>query len=111
LRFDRLKLACDRLLAAAEGQFGPEIDLNRLDRVVGEYWTLAPGDAYVCGPQQVMAGDVGEDLAEVDDLLGRPDDEIFLWHDLEHLVGLLGLIAFLDLPPGSAHREQRNTGR
>jgi hypothetical protein len=45
-----------------------------------------------------MAGDVRDDLAEVDDLLGRPDEEIDLWHDLQHLVGLLGFIAYLDLP-------------
>ena len=100
LRFDRLKLASDRLLDAAERQFGSEIDLDGLDLTVGEYWMIAPNAAYVCGANDVMAGDVRDDLAEVDDLLGRPDEEIYLWHDLQHLVGLLGFIAYLDLPTG-----------
>jgi hypothetical protein len=36
LRFDRLKLASDRLLDAAERQFGSEIDLDGLDLTVGD---------------------------------------------------------------------------
>jgi hypothetical protein len=31
-------------------------------------------------------------------LLAREDGEVFLWHDLDHFIGLLRAIAFLDLP-------------
>lgn len=40
----------------------------------------------------------GEDPAEVFEVLSKEPDSIFLWHDPDHLAGLLRGIAFMDLP-------------
>jgi len=101
IRIEQLEVACERLFDAAKERFGSEIDLGALDLTIGEYWTIAPEDAYTCGPHLIMAGDVHDDFEEIEDLLRRPADEVFLWHDLDHFAGLIRLLAFLDraLPP------------
>jgi hypothetical protein len=55
IRIEQLDLACERLFDAAKERFGSEIDLGALDLTIGEYWTIAPEDAYTCGPQLIRA--------------------------------------------------------
>jgi hypothetical protein len=44
-------------------------------------------------------GSLDDDLEESRLILNRAEDEpIYLWHDIEHISGLLRLIAYLDLP-------------
>lgn len=98
LRIADLRAATARLLDAAERQFGPEIDLDALP--VGYYWELDSREAFDVGnvPSPAVMGDVSEDLEETKQLLNRPVEETYLWHDLRHLIGLLRLLAYLDLP-------------
>lgn len=101
LRIDELREACHRLLDAVEEQFGGEIDLDAFPFILAEYWAFDPRTAYAldCHPElRIQAGDVTDDLEEVRDLLHRSEGEVFLGHDLGHLCGLLGLLAFMDYP-------------
>lgn len=47
---------------------------------------------------EINIGNLVGDLETHQELKERPDDEAVLWHDLEHLRGLLGYLGFLDLP-------------
>ena len=99
LRMADLRAATQRLLDAAEARFGPELDLDGIPVILAEYWDFDPLTAYALEDHpEPGAGSVTDDLEEVQDLLHRPDDETYLWHDLDHLCGLLRMLAYLDLP-------------
>jgi hypothetical protein len=99
LRIADLQGAVTRVLDASERRFGPAIDLDSLP--YSHRWELDLRGIFNIeadlGP--VGLGDLSEDLREILRLLGRPEDETIIWHDLSHLIGLLQLIAVLDLPP------------
>ena len=89
-----LRAALARVLDAAEEQFGPVVDLE-----ADYYWSLAAGDAFdLSKDPSVVAGQLSDDVAEVRDLLAREEDEVVLWHDLEHVTGILLRIAGLAQP-------------
>jgi hypothetical protein len=91
--------ACERLLDALEARHGKAIPLEELPVVLAEYWTFNLEDAYTCAASpRTEAGDFGDDLAEVGQLVTRRDEEIYLWHDLEHVAAVLRGIAFIELP-------------
>ena len=97
LRLADLRASCDRLLASAEARFGAEVDLDA--NAVADYWAVDVRSAYsLCPSPEFSAGDVTDDLAEIQNLLQGPDDEVVLWHDIDHLTGLLRALAYLDLP-------------
>jgi hypothetical protein len=48
-------------------------------------------------PSDLDCGQTSDDAAEVAALL-RGESPVVLWHDLEHIAGLLQLLARLDLP-------------
>jgi hypothetical protein len=95
-----LRRACLMLLDVAEQQFGSQVSLSELG--VDYYWNLDVHAAFdMAGQpgQHVDCGQVSDDLAELTGLLRRaPDEVVALWHDLQHLSGLLRLLAYLDLP-------------
>ena len=97
-----LRAATIRVLDAAERRYGSEIDLDSL--TFSYRWELDLREVFNVqdDPSAPALGDIYEDLEEAADLLQRPDDETFVWHDLGHLIGLLQLVAMLDLPPESA---------
>ena len=89
-----LRAALGRLLDAVEERFGPAIDL-----AADYYWTVDARAAYE--PHEDPSGNVGagqlsDDVDAIRELLRR-DDEPIIWHDLSHVVGVLGRIAALDL--------------
>jgi hypothetical protein len=98
LRISDLRAAVTRILDASERQFGPEIDLGNVP--FGYRWELDLREVFNVGsePGSPALGDLNEDLQETLQLLGRPEDETFIWHDVSHVVGLLQLLAVLDLP-------------
>nr|WP_218908461.1 hypothetical protein [Micromonospora jinlongensis] len=83
-----------------EERFGTEIDLSRVD--VDLYWNVDLGTAFDLRDVPELGIDVGQcsdDVAELHALLRRPADHVpALWHDLQHLAGVLRLLAYLDLP-------------
>jgi hypothetical protein len=87
-------------MAEAEAQFGTEVDFDALPVPVGEYWTVGTRAAYTMFDAPALgAGSVTDDLESLVELLGRTEEEdVYLWHDLDHFCGLLRLLAFLDLP-------------
>lgn len=90
-----LRLACSRLLDEVEARYGGQIESPNLS----EYWQVNLGDAYaLVSSPSVEAGDFGDDLTELSNVPERPDSEIVLWHDLDHLAGVPRGIAFMDLP-------------
>ncbi len=109
LRIADLRRACSVLLDAAERQFGDQVPLSQLD--VDFYWNVDLRAAFDMADQpegDVDCGQLTDDLAEVLGMLRRDEDDdvIVLWHDLQHLAGLLRLLAYLDLP-GMAPRRLR----
>ena len=101
LKIADLRRAMVILLDAATERFGDAVNLDEQPEPISMYWSLGAGTAYRLAedPEQgLTVGDVDDDLSETADLLKRHDREVVLWHDLAHLVGLLGVLAYLDLP-------------
>lgn len=99
LQIADLRTATARLLDAAEDKFGSELDLDAAPVPLDLYWQVSARSAYqMAEDPEHLAGSLTDDLEEVQDLIQRPLDETYLWHDLEHLCGLLRMLAFLDLP-------------
>jgi hypothetical protein len=96
-RIDQLRQACNLLLDQVENRFGPELVMEG-DAVPADYWKVELKTAYTLAPSPTLvAGEFREDATEVLEVLSREPDSIFLWHDLDHLAGLLRGIAFMDL--------------
>lgn len=92
-----LRAAFDVLLNEAERRFGPTIDLD-----ADYYWDLDVGAVYDLTQLPLAtpgAGQLSDDVASIRGLLEQGSDgDVFLWHDLAHLVGILRRVAALDLP-------------
>ncbi|WP_247663906.1 hypothetical protein [Micromonospora sp. U21] len=75
-------------------------------RRVGLYRNVDLATAFELRDDPASGIDVGQssdDIAELRALLGRPANDVpVLWHDLQHLAGVLRLLAYLDLPAVSA---------
>ncbi|WBB71993.1 hypothetical protein O7602_19905 [Micromonospora sp. WMMD1128] len=100
LQVQQLRQVCKTLLDVVEERFGTEIDLSRVG--VDFYWNVDLRTAFEIGSDPVAGIDVGQtsdDLAELHALLRQPaDGPPVLWHDLQHLAGVMRLLAYLDLP-------------
>ena len=103
LEISDLRRACSMLLDEAERRFGRQVDLA--DLAVDYYWNVPLAAAFdVAQPPEAVidCGQVSDDAAEIAHLVHRADGEApALWHELDHLVGALRLLAFLDLPGGT----------
>jgi len=89
-----LREALARLLDAATEQFGQLVDLD-----ADHYWAIDSAAAFdLTKDPAVDAGQLSDDVATVVELLTRDDGEIFLWHDLEHVTGILLRISVLARP-------------
>ena len=88
-----LRSAVNLLLNEAERKFGPTIDL-----VDDYYWLLELDQAHETDPPVVSSkGSLADDAESIRELLdGDPEEGVYLWHDLAHLVGVLRQIADLD---------------
>lgn len=89
-----LRLVLDRVFDQLEREHGSSIDLD-----ADYYWTLDLRRSFDLSEDQTSALDVGQlsdDVAELRRVLA--DGEIVIWHDLEHLVGVLRRLAALAAP-------------
>lgn len=100
LRMADLRRACSVLVDEAERRFGDEVVLSEVP--VDYYWSVdlaAAFDMSQAPAAQLGCGQVSDDVTEISALVRRaPEDVIALWHDLDHLVGVMRLLAHLDLP-------------
>lgn len=82
-----------RLLDATEKRFGPVLHLD-----ADHYWKIDPGDAFdLTKEPPILASQISDDVSTIRGLLAQDDDEIDLWHDLDHLIGVLQRVSALDL--------------
>jgi len=90
-----LRAALTLLLDAVEEKFGSRLQFDE-----DFYWNVPLSDATtVDRDPELDVGSVVDDAASVRELLARaPDDGVFIWHDVDHLVGVLRAIGRLDLP-------------
>lgn len=94
VRVDELRDAIDRVLGQVEGVWGPEVELG-----ADHYWVIESSAAFdLARPPDVAAGQLSDDVASVREQLTTGDVPI-VWHDLEHIIGVLRRLAALDLPP------------
>ncbi|MEU8129760.1 hypothetical protein AB0B68_21310 [Micromonospora sp. NPDC049049] len=104
LRAQDLRRVCGVLLDMVEERFGAEIDLSGVG--VDLYWNVDLETAFELRdvPESgINVGQCSDDVAELQALLRRPADDVpVLWHDLQHLAGVLRLLAYLDLPAVNA---------
>lgn len=92
-----LRSAITRLLDAAEARFGAELELPE-----DFYWNVSLVDATQIDddPQNDM-GSVADDIESVREFLARDASEyVSIWHEADHLAGVLRAIARLDLASG-----------
>ena len=92
---DELREAMALLLNAVEERFGSDL---RFDEDF--YWNVPLRDATTVGKgPELDVGSVVDDATSAREFLTRPLDEFTaIWHEADHLVGLLRAIARLDLP-------------
>lgn len=87
-----LRSATAKILDAVEAALGPAIAL-----AADHYWLLESDDAFDLSQEpRINAGQLSDDLASVRELDGR--DDIYVWHDLDHLLGLLTRVSALARP-------------
>jgi hypothetical protein len=88
-----LRLAVERLLDAVV-VFDGQINLG-----ADYYWSIFPSDAFKMDSHPpIAAGQLTDDVDTIRELLSRADrseDPLSLWHDLEHLVGILQRVSNL----------------
>jgi hypothetical protein len=92
-----LRRALGRLLDMVEERYGPTVALD-----ADHYWMLSDEAAFNLGTEPtaegVMAGQLSDDVDAVRELLDRSHDEVTVWHDLRHVIGVLSRIAAQDRP-------------
>ena len=89
---DELRAAVARVLDAAEKRLGQQIEITE-----DVYWTIFPSDAFKPEPS-VVAGSLADDLQTLREVVRRGDaeeDALLLWHDLDHLIGLLQWLVYV----------------
>lgn len=90
-----LRRALNRVLDQVAAEHGETVDLD-----AGNYWTVRLRDSFsFTEPVALQLGDIADDAETMTEMLQRDPDEIYPWHDLEHLMGILRRLAALDLPP------------
>jgi hypothetical protein len=95
IRVDELRAALDAVLARVQERFGNEIALG-----ADHYWEVGIAAAFDLQSVPVAeAGQLTEDVERIRELLkdGSTAD-VWIWHDVGHLVGVLRRVAALDLP-------------
>jgi hypothetical protein len=95
MRIDDLRAALDVVLARVEESLGGEIDL-----AADHYWQIEAVDAFdLSTAPKPTVGQLSDDIKRLTDLAERaPNTEVYVWHDVAHLVGILRRIGALDLP-------------
>ena len=95
VRIVDLRAGLSAILDEVEGRFGEQVDLG-----ADYYWTLRPAVAVdMNSDPRPDVGQLSDDIASLRELLQRrANGELFIWHDLAHVIGILKGIAALDTP-------------
>jgi hypothetical protein len=94
VRLDDLRMALARVLDAVEARHGPLINLD-----ADYYSEVSLRSAYSQEPR-IEIGQLSDDVDSLRELLARDaTNDVFVWHDLGHLIGILRRLAAVDLPP------------
>jgi hypothetical protein len=89
-----LREALRRVLDAVEQRFGSSVDLE-----ADHYWSLNAVDSFdVRTEPSVTSGQISDDVETLRELLSPEREEVYIWHDLDHLCGILRRISALDSP-------------
>lgn len=99
LNIEQLRRAVGRVLDAAAARYGQEM---RID--VDYYWNVPIDQAYnpSIDPELDM-GQVSDDAQSVGDFAaGSADDPVAVWHECQHIAGVLRAIARTDLDHGAS---------
>jgi len=89
-----LSEALDRLLGAVVVELGPSIDLG-----ADHYWSIDTREAFDLSREPSLeAGQLSDDVASTRNMLARDENEVLVWHDLDHVIGILQRIAGLAKP-------------
>ena len=93
LRIADLRAALERTLDAVEAQYGPEITFD-----VDHYWNVPISSAYDLDQEPEL--DMGQlsDDADTIRATAKGSDPVSIWHECEHLAGVLRGLAHLALP-------------
>ncbi|HUB41090.1 MAG TPA: hypothetical protein VMA72_19790 [Streptosporangiaceae bacterium] len=102
----QLRSAVDALLKAAEDRMGALVSIY-----ADHYWLVELRAAFGADyheprqqPGYLGVGQISDDIASVTEVaqgLQDPESWPILWHDLEHVTGLLRALAWMDLPKDS----------
>jgi hypothetical protein len=104
VQLDDLRTALVRVLDAVEARHGPLIDLD------ADYYSEVSLDSAYSQEPRIEIGQLSDDVDSLRELLARDaTDEVFVWHDLGHLVGILRRLAALDVPPKPRPRGRKST--
>lgn len=83
-----------RVLLEVEAQHGSHVELD-----ADHYWLVESAAALDLNRAPDLAvGQLSDDAAQLREMASRASDELLLWHDLKHLVGLLDALAAVDSP-------------
>lgn len=81
-----------RILDQVRREIGEVVDLS-----ADHYWITGTTDRFdLTKIPEPMAGQLGDDVASIRECLSAP--EVVLWHDLQHLTGVLLRLAALGYP-------------
>lgn len=99
----KLRVVLNALLDDVESGSGPLVEVDR-----DHYWLLALRSAFSedlhepgSEPDDLGVGQISDDIETIHSLAAEVESgDAFLhpWHDLQHAVGLLSCLAWLDLP-------------
>jgi hypothetical protein len=89
-----LREASRRLLDAAERRLGSTVELQ-----ADTYWGLFAPEMFEQDSPDVLERSLSDDVSEIRALVSRPEDsfedDVMLWHDMNHLVGILQRVSAL----------------
>lgn len=94
LTVDQLRAAIGRLLDAVEARFGPDLHLKD-----DHYWNAPLREAADLSREPKLdMGSVVDDAASVREFIKASENDcISIWHEADHIAGVLRSIARLDL--------------
>ncbi|MFI2365673.1 hypothetical protein [Promicromonospora sp. NPDC019610] len=95
LVIDELRQAINRILDDTAASLGDRVELDG-----GLYWQVPAQQLHAMDPDTVTltAGDLDDDIQTMHEYLGSSGPAPALWHELNHLVGILRTLEAMTLP-------------
>jgi len=94
IALSEVREALDRILAAAAVELGSSVDLD-----ADHYWWIDTRDAFDLSQEPSLeAAQLSDDVTSMREMLNRGDNEVIVWHDLDHVIGIVQRISALAKP-------------